>query len=118
MEIITVESGIWHELTDRIKRIEKFVTEATQPVTVEDGDLWLDNSQAMRLLCVHKRTLQQYRSDGRLPYRRFGRQIRYRLSDIEHFAGITMRTLSQKNLIAIRQECIETNNQVINHQEG
>jgi hypothetical protein len=118
MEIITIESGIWQQLISRIGKIERFVVEATQPITIKDEDLWVDNSQAQRLLCVEARTLQQYRSDGKLVYRRFGRQVRYRLSDIEDFAGITLRPLSQKNLMAIRKECIERNRQIINNQEG
>ena len=117
MEIITIESGIWQQLISRIGKIERFVVEATQPVTIEDDDLWVDNSQAARLLCVEPRTLQQYRSDGKLAYSRFGRQVRYRLSDIERFAGVTMRPLSQKNLIAIRKECIERNRQIIENNE-
>lgn len=117
MEIITIESSIWQQLISRIGKIERFVVEATQPVTIKDEDLWVDNSQAQRLLCVEPRTLQQYRSDGKLSYKRFGKQIRYRLSDIEDFAGITMRPLSQKNLLAIRKECIERNKQIIASQE-
>ena len=118
MEIITIESGIWQQLISRIGKIERFVVEATQPITIKDEDLWVDNSQAQRLLCVENRTLQQYRSDGKLAYKRFGRQVRYRLSDIEDFAGITLRPLSQKNLTTIRKECIERNKQIMSHQEG
>ena len=117
MEIVTIESGVWKQLNSRIEKIERFVVEAIQPLSVTDDDLWIDNGQAMRLLCVAKRTLQQYRSDGQLPYKRFGRQIHYRLSDIEEFAGITMRPLSQKNLVSIRKECIERNKQIITRQE-
>ena len=117
MDVITIESGLWKQLTDRIGRIERFVTDATSTVKYEDDDLWVDNRQAERLLCVTRRTLQQYRSDGKLPYKRFGRQIHYRLSDIEEFAGITMRPLSRKNLTAIRKECIEQNRKIITNQE-
>ena len=117
MEIVTIESGVWKQLNSRIEKIERFVVEAIQPLSITDDDLWIDNSQAMRLLCVAKRTLQQYRTDGKLPYKRFGRQIHYRLSDIEEFAGTTMRPLSQKNLVSIRKECIERNKQIIAQQE-
>ena len=117
MDVITIESGLWQELTDRIKKIERYVEESTKTVTYEDDDLWVDNSQTIRLLCVSGRTLQQYRSDGKLAYKRFGRQVWYRLSDIEAFAGITMRPLSQKNLIAIRKECIEKNRNILSCKE-
>lgn len=117
MDVITIESGLWQELTDRIKKIEKYVEESTNTITYEDSDLWVDNSQAIRLLCVSGRTLQQYRTDGKLDYKRFGRQVWYRLSDIEAFAGVTMRPLSQKNLISIRKECIEKNRDILSRKE-
>ena len=117
MDVITIESGLWQELTNRLKKIERYVEESTKPVTYEDDDLWVDNSQAIRLLCVRGRTLQQYRSDGKLAYKRFGKQVWYRLSDIETFAGVTMRPLSQRNLVAIRRECIEKNKNIMLHKE-
>ena len=117
MDVITIESGLWQELTNRIKKIERYVEESTKTVTYDDEDLWVDNSQAIRLLCVSGRTLQQYRSDGKLAYKRFGKMVWYRLSDIEAFAGITMKPLSQKNLIAIRKECIEKNRDIVLRKE-
>ena len=117
MDVITIESGLWQELTNRIKKIERYVEESTKPVTYEDDELWVDNSQAIRLLCVSGRTLQQYRSDGKLAYKRFGKQVWYRLSDIEAFAGISMRALSQRNLITIRRECIKKNRDIMLHKE-
>lgn len=117
MDVITIESGLWQELTNRIKKIERYVEESTKTVTYEDDELWVDNNQAIRLLCVSGRTLQQYRSDGKLAYKRFGKQVWYRLSDIEAFAGITMRPLSQRNLLAIRRECIEKNRDIILRKE-
>ena len=118
MDVITIESGLWQELTNRIKKIERYVEESTKPVTYEDEELWVDNGQAIRLLCVSKRTLQQYRSDGKLAYKRFGKLVWYRLSDIEAFAGITMRPLSQKNLASIRKECIEQNRSILLKKEN
>ena len=117
MDVITIESGLWQELNNRIKKIERYVEESAKPVTFEDDELWVDNSQAIRLLCVSGRTLQQYRSDGKLAYKRFGKMVWYRLSDIEAFAGITMRPLSQRNLIAIRRERIEKNRDIMLHME-
>lgn len=104
--------------TDRPHQENRKVREeSTNTITYEDSDLWVDNCQAIRLLCVSGRTLQQYRTDGKLDYKRFGRQVWYRLSDIEAFAGVTMRPLSQKNLIAIRKECIEKNRDILSRKE-
>ena len=30
MDVITIESGLWQELTDRIKKIESYVEESTK----------------------------------------------------------------------------------------
>ncbi len=118
MDVITIESSVWKELTDRIRKIENYVMEASKPVTYGDDELWVDNRQAMRLLCVSERTIQGYRTDGRLPYKRFGRTAWYRLSDIEEFSGLAMRPLSQKNLMAIRKECIEQNRYILSGKEA
>ena len=66
MEVITIESGLWQQLLNRIERIETYVKEATAPVNISDEDIILNNDQACRLLCVEKRTMQYYRSEGKI----------------------------------------------------
>ena len=100
-----------------MERIEKYVRDASEPVTVNDDELWVYNDQACRLLCVEKRTMQYYRSESKIPYSRFGKQLRYRLSDIEEFAHITIRPLSKKMLEIIRKECIERNKELTRNME-
>ena len=117
MEVITMESAVWQQMLERMERIEKFVRDACEPVTVNDDELWVDNDQACRLLCVEKRTMQYYRSEGKIRYSRFGKQLRYRLSDIEEFAQITIRPLSKKMLEVIRKECMERNKELIRNME-
>ena len=118
MEVITMESAVWQQMLERMKRIEKFVKDASEPITVTDDELWVDNDQACRLLCVEKRTMQYYRSERKIRYSRFGKQLRYRLSDIEEFAHITIRPLSKKMLEIIRKECMERNKVIIRNMEG
>lgn len=117
MEVITIESGLWQQLLNRIERIETYVKEATVPVNISDEDIILNNDQACRLLCVEKRTMQYYRSEGKITYRRYAKQLRYRLSDIEEFAHVTMRPLSKKLLASIRQECIEEKKRILENME-
>ena len=38
MEVITIESGLWQQLLNRIERIETYVKEATAPVNISDED--------------------------------------------------------------------------------
>ena len=112
-----MESAVWQQMLERMERIEKFVRDASEPVTVNDDELWVDNNQACRLLCVEKRTMQYYRSEGKIRYSRFGKQLRYRLSDIEEFAHIIIRPLSKKMLEVIRKECMERNKELIEKME-
>ena len=105
MEVITIESGLWQQLLNRIERIET------------DEDIILNNDQACRLLCVEKRTMQYYRSEGKIAYHRYAKQLRYRLSDIEEFAHVTMRPLSKKLLASIRQECIDEKKRILENME-
>ena len=66
MEVITIESGLWQQLLDRIERIETYVKEASTAENISDEDLILNNDQACRLLCIEKRTMQYYRSERKL----------------------------------------------------
>ena len=112
MEVITIESGLWQQLQDRIERIETYVKDATASINISDDDIFLNNDQACRLLCIEKRTMQYYRSAGKISYCRYAKELRYRLSDIEEFAHVSMHPLSKKLLAIIRKECIEQNKNI------
>lgn len=45
------------------------------------GD-WIDNSEVMKKFNISKKTLQNWRDDGILPYSKFGRLILYHKDDI------------------------------------
>lgn len=44
---------------------------------------WLTNSEAQEYLGLSRATLARYRSEGLLPYSKVGRNLFYRLSDVE-----------------------------------
>lgn len=48
-------------------------------------EVLLDNQDLCLLLKVSKRTLQRFRSSGRLPYRRIGKKTYYIESDVHKF---------------------------------
>lgn len=48
-----------------------------------NGERFLTDVQVSERLKVSRRTLQQYRSEGRIPYYRFGGKSLYRESDIQ-----------------------------------
>jgi transcriptional antiterminator len=71
--------GTMRELS---KDLKSFVN--TNDVFDRDDKL-LDNQDLCQTLNVSKRTLQRYRSDGMLPYLKYGQKIHYRTADVREF---------------------------------
>lgn len=82
MEVVTIEKRtflyICERFTEFAKRIESLCSTHIQKV-----ENWLDSQEVCLLLGVSKRTLQYYRSSGRLTYSQIGSKIYYKTSDIE-----------------------------------
>lgn len=82
MEVVTIEKRtflyICERFTEFAKRIESLYSTHTQKV-----ENWLDSQEVCLLLGVSKRTLQYYRSSGRLAYSQIGSKIYYKSADIE-----------------------------------
>ena len=82
MEVITIEGRtflyVCERFTEFTKRIESLCSTHTQKV-----ENWLDSQEVCLLLGFSKRTLQYYRSSGRLAYSRIGSKIYYKSADVE-----------------------------------
>ena len=82
MEVVTIEkrtfSYVCERFTEFAKRIESLCSTHSQKV-----ENWLDSQEVCLLLGFSKRTLQYYRSSGRLAYSQIGSKIYYKSSDIE-----------------------------------
>ena len=82
MEVVTIEKRTFFYICERFtefaKRIESLYSTHTQKV----GN-WLDSQEVCLLLGFSKRTLQYYRSSGRLAYSQIGSKIYYKSADIE-----------------------------------
>lgn len=50
-----------------------------------DGEELLDNQDILQMLKISARSLQRYRSTGRLPYYTISGKIYYKLSDVHQF---------------------------------
>ena len=61
-------------MTDRLSR---------SPRPVLDGEHYLTDRELSGRLKISRRTLQEYRNEGRLPYIQLGGKVLYRESDIE-----------------------------------
>lgn len=82
MEVVTIEKRtflyICERFTEFAKRIESLYSTHTQKV-----ENWLDSQEVCLLLGFSKRTLQYYKSSGRLAYSQIGSKIYYKSADIE-----------------------------------
>ena len=97
MEVVTTEkrtfSYVCERFTEFAKQIESLCSTHTQKV-----ENWLDSQEVCLLLGVSKRTLQYYRSSGRLAYSQIGSKIYYKTSDIERIiAGSETQNQSPKH---------------------
>ena len=97
MEVATIEkrtfSYVCERFTEFAKQIESLCSTHTQKV-----ENWLDSQEVCLLLGVSKRTLQYYRSSGRLAYSQIGSKIYYKTSDIERIiAGSETQNQSPKH---------------------
>ena len=72
--------GLFSEL-DRNTKDAAMVANENQPLL--GGEHYLTDRELSQRLKIRRRTLQDYRNNGILPYRQLGGKILYRESDIE-----------------------------------
>ena len=72
--------GQFSEL-DRIAKDAAMMADENQPLW--GGERYLTDRELSQRLKISRRTLQDYRNNGILPYRQLGGKILYRESDIE-----------------------------------
>lgn len=65
------------------RMFDKFETIVTDYKPMLNGERFLTDVEVSEKLKVSRRTLQQYRTEGRIPYLKFGGKTLYRESDIQ-----------------------------------
>lgn len=76
----------WMErIMNRFDMLESRITKKEKPRHKLNGELLLDNQDLCFMLNVSKRTLQRYRSSGKLPFRRIEQKTYYLESDVHSF---------------------------------
>jgi len=83
MEIISIEAKLLDSLATNLHTL---ANEAETLCKERDYALgqWLDNQDVCEILNVTKRTLQNYRDNGTLPYTHIERKIYYKPEDVEN----------------------------------
>ena len=79
MQVITIEDSAFQYLIKRLDTIENAVNHRAEDILQKS---WLNGEQAMDLLSVSRRTLQNYRDRGILGFSQVGNKFYYRACDI------------------------------------
>lgn len=76
----------WFEkLSNKIDSLEKRINDVLTRQHILNGEILLDNQDLCFQLKVSKRTLQRYRSEGKLKYKQLEQKTYYLKSDVEDF---------------------------------
>lgn len=86
MNIERMEFMAWMErIMERFDILMEVVKEAKNQRAQVDGEELLDNQDILQMLKISSRSLQRYRSSGRLAYYTISGKIYYKLSDVHQF---------------------------------
>ena len=72
-------------ILSKVELVNRKVDRLGNKDNIINDEILLDNQDLCLLLKVSKRTLQRFRSSGRLPYKRIGRKTYYLESDVHKF---------------------------------
>ena len=78
MEVITLQSEAFKTILDRLEEIEKKALDS-EP---DPNNVWLDNQEFCLLLKISKRTAQNYRDKGLVPFSQVESKVYYKLADV------------------------------------
>ncbi|ATL48971.1 DNA-binding protein [Chitinophaga caeni] len=86
MNIDRVEFLAWMErINTRFDLVCEKINEFHYKRSTIDGDELLDNQDILLMLKISYRSLQRYRSSGKLPYYSISGKLYYKLSDVHQF---------------------------------
>lgn len=83
MNIDRMEFLAWMErLITRLDMVVDNINELHKNRNAIDGEELLDNQDILQMLKISNRSLQRYRSNGKLPYYTISGKLYYKLSDV------------------------------------
>ncbi|MFD1605226.1 hypothetical protein D3C87_1201590 [compost metagenome] len=86
MNIDRMEFISWMErIIERFDLLSAHISELEKKRGSVDGEELLDNQDILQMLKISGRSLQRYRSIGKLPYYTISGKIYYKLSDVHQF---------------------------------
>lgn len=103
MNIDRIEFIAWMEkIMLRFDILNEHIHNKQNQLNGIDGEELLDNQDLLQMLKVSSRSLQRYRSSGKLPYYTISGKLYYKLSDVhqfirESFSATTQRSRTTKD---------------------
>lgn len=86
MNIDRMEFISWMErVMDRFDILSEYISDIQKQRNSIDGEELLDNQDLLQMLKISNRSLQRYRSSGKLPYYTISGKLYYKLSDVHQF---------------------------------
>jgi len=86
MNIDRMEFMAWMKrIMERFDLLSEIVKNREHKFGAIDGEELLDNQDVLQMLKISARSLQRYRSSGRLPYYTISGKLYYKLSDVHEF---------------------------------
>jgi len=86
MNIDRIEFVAWMErIMERFNILGDHITDLQKKRNSIDGEELLDNQDLLQMLKISNRSLQRYRSIGKLPYYTISGKLYYKLSDVHQF---------------------------------
>lgn len=84
-----------NRLWTKIEALEKRIDQLLNRQNVLNGEILLDNQDLCFQLKVSKRSLQRYRSEGKLKYKQIEKKTYYYKSDVEEFLRKYMQEIDK-----------------------
>lgn len=86
MNIDRMEFIAWMErMMERFDILKEHIIDIQRQRNTIDGEELLDNQDLLQMLKISHRSLQRYRSSGKLPYYTISGKLYYKLSDVHQF---------------------------------
>jgi len=92
MNIDRTEFQAWMErMMQRFDLLTERIVQSEQRHNSIDGEELLDNQDVLQMLKISARSLQRYRSQGKLAYYTISGKLYYKLSDVHQFIRDSFR---------------------------
>ncbi|WP_454045114.1 helix-turn-helix domain-containing protein [Chryseobacterium sp. Marseille-Q8038] len=97
MNIDRLEFIAWMDrIMDRFDLLSQCVREMKKNNNAIDGEELLDNQDLLQMLKISNRSLQRYRSEGKLLYYTISGKLYYKLSDVHQFIRDSFNTPTKR----------------------